>query len=115
MFNLFNFYTIIKRIQREDNDQLSCPNCRGRLINETNCLKNTHSLLMKEWAANENALIEVSATEISDKYNGKTWWICPVCDYKYTMSVQARCLKEKRHQNACPRCNGRLQKRLHFL
>ncbi|WP_074731092.1 zinc-ribbon domain-containing protein [Sharpea azabuensis] len=70
---------------------------------------------MKEWAANENALIEVSATEISDKYNGKTWWICPVCDYKYTMSVQARYLKEKRHQNACPRCNGRLQKRLHFL
>lgn len=106
---------INERIQREDNDQLSCPYCRGRLINETNCLKNTHPELMKEWAANENALIEVSATEISDKYNGKAWWICPVCNYKYTMSVQARCLKEKRHQNACPRCNGRLQKRLHFL
>ena len=106
---------INERIQREDNDQLSCPYCRGRLINETNCLKNTHPELMREWSANENALIEVSATEISDKYNGKAWWICPVCNYKYTMSVQARCLKEKRHQNACPRCNGRLQKRLHFL
>ena len=106
---------ISERVQREDNDQLSCPYCRGRLINETNCLKNTHPELMREWSANENALIEVSATEISDNYNGKAWWICPVCNYKYTMSVQARCLKEKRHQNACPRCNGRLQKRLHFL
>lgn len=97
------------------NEKFVCPYCRGMLVSEANCLKTTHPELMREWSANENALIEVSATEISDKYNGKAWWICPVCNYKYTMSVQARCLKEKRHQNACPRCNGRLQKRLHFL
>ena len=107
--------TISKRIQHENDDQVSCPYCRGLLVNETNCLEANHPDLMKEWAPLENAIAEVSADKITDRYSGKAWWICPECDYKYTMSVKTKCLKEKRHQNACPRCNGRLQKRLHYL
>lgn len=107
--------TISERVQREEDDQISCPYCRGWLVNETNCLKTIHPDLMKEWAPWENALIEVEADKITENYNGKAWWICPICNYKYSMSVKIRCLKEKRHQNACPRCNGRLQKRVHFF
>ena len=107
--------TINERVQRENNGQISCPYCRGWLVNETNCLKTIHPDLMKEWAPWENALIEVEADKITENYNGKAWWICPICNYKYSMSVKIRCLKEKRHQNACPRCNGRLQKRVHFF
>ena len=107
--------TINERTQRENNEQISCPYCRGRLVNETNSLKATHPDLMKEWSQWENALIEVSADKIKDNYHGKAWWVCPICNYKYSMSVKVKCLKEKRHQNACPRCNGKLQKRTHFF
>lgn len=107
--------SISERVRRENDDSPACPYCRGYLVNETNCLKATHPNLMKEWLPVENTLLGVSPNEIADNYIGKAWWQCPVCGYKYSMSVKAKCLKEKRSQNSCPRCNGRLQKRLHFF
>ncbi|MDO4615203.1 MAG: zinc-ribbon domain-containing protein [Lachnospiraceae bacterium] len=101
--------------EREVGDN-ACPYCNGRkILPGYNSFKTRHPELMHEWVVKANMMAGNNPDLMLDTSTQDVWWHCNKCNYKYTMSISKRLMKQKRGHNPCPRCNGRPQKRFHFF
>lgn len=103
-------------ISEREVDDDSCPYCNGRkAFPGVNTFKVKHPDLMEEWLELENSLLDVDPDNIIDNNSVYVWWKCRICDYKYTMSVRERLMKQRRGHNPCTYCNGRRIIISHFI
>ena len=58
----------------------------------------------------ENYLIDIGGPE-NYKFDStkNVYWLCSKCGTHYRMSIDDRVINDKRHHEACWKCNGRMK------
>lgn len=89
----------------------SCPYCNDRkVLPGYNSFKVKHpEIVEKEWYWLGNLVMHMDPDQHLDTSLKEAFFECPICHKQYLMSLRQRAIKEKRHQNPCPFCNGRRQ------
>lgn len=100
-------YLISERYVGDD----SCPYCNDRkVLPGYNSFKVKHpEIVEKEWYWLGNLVMHMDPDQHLDTSLKEAFFECPICHKQYLMSLRQRAMKEKRHQNPCPFCNGRRQ------
>lgn len=80
-------------------NKTGCPYCAGGKACKDNCLKITHSYLLKEWDYTKN---KISPEEITHGSKIKVWWKCSK-DHEWKMNINARTASNQ----SCPYCAGK--------
>lgn len=89
----------------------SCPYCNDKkVLPGYNSFKVKHpKIVEKEWYWLGNLVMHMDPDQHLDTSLKEAFFQCPICHKQYLMSLRQRAMKEKRHQNPCPFCNGRRQ------
>ena len=75
-----------------------CPYCRGRYVNEGNCLATVFPQLLDEWHPTLNG--EFSPKDVAPNSSKKAWWICSE-GHEWETQVRHRAVIETQ----CPHCS----------
>jgi hypothetical protein len=76
-----------------------CPYCRGKKVNDENCLATVNPLLAKEWHPTKNG--ELTPKDVTIGSKKKVWWQCEK-GHEWQITVT------NRSRNGCPKCSASL-------
>lgn len=76
-----------------------CPNCAGRVVNDTNCLSTLYPKLIKEWDYDRNT---ASPDEVTYASHQKAFWVCGTCENSYSATIKNRTIGG----SGCSDCSG---------
>ena len=81
-----------------------CPYCSNNLVCGSNCIVNTHKVLVREWHPTKNG--KLTPNDVTHGSEKKVWWLCSKCGNEWKSFVYHR---TKGH--GCPQCaNGPVSK-----
>ena len=106
----------IKPVYSKAEDNSDCPYCNNKEpLRGLNTLYDKYPELLKEWAYEENTLLNIFPDRILPSSSQQVWWKCPNCNRKYLLSISLKVEKYNRNFESCTYCNGYRIKEFHYF